>query len=724
VRIGDEHELVTETRFNLISPQITSLSSGGYVVIWPGLDVENYDAIYGQRFDNSGNTVGNEFQVNTQFNGRQRFPSVSALDDGGFVVVWDTQEPWVHDTEIFLGSYVHGQIFDELGAPRGVEFRVEPFTGLSFADTNQRDPLVTGLSNGGFVVGWWGIGPDGDAEVYARLFDIDGAEIGTAILANSNIDNTQRLSSITGLSNGGFVITWDSGNQDGDNTGVFGQAFDPNGAKIGAEFQANTFTVGAQELSSVQALADGGFLVVWQSFRQGGAVADMDIYAQRYSSDGATFGAELLINTNTNLRQDNAKVTSLDDGGFVVVWQSFQQDGSAYGIFARRFDADGIPISDEFQVNSYTVNNQEMPGISALLNGGFVISWVSTREGEDWRSIFTEVFTDDAKPVGRISIDGKLFIGNTITANLETVVDPYGIGDASFQWYRDGELLIGEIGSSYQMTNVDFGGSIRVVARYISVAGFYERVRSSDTLTIAEFNSEPIGSSYFKGSFDYGTEIRANTSTVNDADQLGDFSYQWFRDGTAIPNAIHKNFVLSGSDFGNSLTVEITYQDGRGTTETIYSTAYTLRYSGSFSAIGTSQSDTIWGSRFGNLIEGRRGNDTINGGKGKDQLFGNQGDDILSGGRGRDRLIGGSGDDTLTGGNGRDVFVFNRYSENDVITDFQNDEDRLRILNSANTFADLRIIQDDSSVIITFESMQIRIENISTADLEASDFIF
>jgi hypothetical protein len=33
----------------------------------------------------------------------------------------------------------------------------------------------------------------------------------------------------------------------------------------------------------------------------------------------------------------SASITSLPNGGFVVVWESFVQDGSGYGVYGRIF---------------------------------------------------------------------------------------------------------------------------------------------------------------------------------------------------------------------------------------------------------------------------------------------------------------------------------------------------------------------------------------------------
>lgn len=44
----------------------------------------------------------------------------------------------------------------------------------------------------------------------------------------------------------------------------------------------------------------------------------------------------------------------------MAVWQK-RQDGVNYGVYAQRYHSDGTPVGDEFQINTYTTNSQEIP---------------------------------------------------------------------------------------------------------------------------------------------------------------------------------------------------------------------------------------------------------------------------------------------------------------------------------------------------------------------------
>ncbi len=148
--------------------------------------------------------------------------------------------------------------------------------------------------------------------------------------------------------------------------------------------------------------------------------------------------------------------------------------------------------------------------------------------------------------------------------------------------------------------------------------------------------------------------------------------------------------------------------------------------------------DVIIGDDNDNVLDGLGGNDELIGGAGNDTLIGGdnvdraradaQGDnsDILRGGAGNDTLIGGAGNDTLEGGSGSDTFVFDDNIGQDVITDFDANDDTEVIDLSQNSvlngFNDLDIEQQGDDVVIGPDS--ITLENVNAGDLDADDFLF
>ena len=92
----------------------------------------------------------------------------------------------------------------------------------------------------------------------------------------------------------------------------------------------------------------GGFVVTWydtagQSGSRGGS--GHDVFGQVYGANGAPVGGEFLVNSYTYSSQQDPSVAATSGGGFVVTWSSNSQEGSSYGVYSQRYDADGLPIS-------------------------------------------------------------------------------------------------------------------------------------------------------------------------------------------------------------------------------------------------------------------------------------------------------------------------------------------------------------------------------------------
>ncbi len=152
-----------------------------------------------------------------------------------------------------------------------------------------------------------------------------------------------------------------------------GQAQQP--ARVGPEFQVNTFTADNQ-LDPAIAMDDAGrFVVTWYSVGQDGTPAS--VYAQRFDAQGTLLGPEFRVNTFVNGSQQFPAIAMNGAGDFVIVWSSLHQDGSKFGIFAQRFNAQGARVGPEFQVNSFTADHQLDAAMAMDHDGRFVVSWSS-----------------------------------------------------------------------------------------------------------------------------------------------------------------------------------------------------------------------------------------------------------------------------------------------------------------------------------------------------------
>ena len=168
------------------------------------------------------------------------------------------------------------------------------------------------------------------------------------------------------------AIVWQDNQVDAEGLGIGMQWLNQALSSTFSSFRVNVTEAGNQEHPRVAMTAGDGAVVVWQ----GGSDVDTDIFARFLSPDGSFSTGEIKVNTYTDLLQIDPDVAVLADGTVIVVWSSFNQDGSFQGVYGQRLSATGAKLGGEFQINQYTLNNQRSPSVAALPGGGFVVTWV------------------------------------------------------------------------------------------------------------------------------------------------------------------------------------------------------------------------------------------------------------------------------------------------------------------------------------------------------------
>ena len=111
-----------------------------------------------------------------------------------------------------------------------------------------------------------------------------------------------------------------------------------------------------------------------------------------------------------------------------------------------------------------------------------------------------------------------------------------------------------------------FNGRIdnyRIYGKALSTA----EIQALYTETFA-VNEPPQGAINIVGNAVVG-ETLTITNTLTDADGLGEFTYQWLRDGTAINGAVGATYTVNAVDVGTTISVRVQYVDGRLTVESV-----------------------------------------------------------------------------------------------------------------------------------------------------------
>ena len=364
--------------------------------------------------------VGDEFQLNTSMVSSQYEPFIASDGSDQYVAVWI-------DGNI---RHIVGRRFDSMAAPIGEEFLVS-----SYAPLTKEDPIVEVLENGDFVVAWMSENPyyvDNDyGSIQGRRFNSSGIELGEQFQVNTYSTLDQSWPGLSQDGSGGFVVVWESLTPDGSDSSnsVLAQRFSSNGIEVGGEFQINSYTTSFQLEPSVALDGSGGFVVTWVSNGSYGSDSDeRSIQAQRFGSDGSLVGSEFQVNTYTLEDQFYPVVEALGGSGFAVVWMSDRSpgsDSSGASIQARVFDSYGSAKGEQFQVNTFTSNSQYSPAIKSLASGEFIVSWHDLPLG-DINAIRIQRFHSNG------TANGTEFIVNTYTSAYQAYSSIGSMGSNEF----------------------------------------------------------------------------------------------------------------------------------------------------------------------------------------------------------------------------------------------------------------------------------------------------
>ncbi len=230
------------------------------------------------------------------------------------------------------------------------------------------------------------------------------------ILVNNANTTTQQTPAIAIDSDGDYVVIWESVAQDDpgqtNRTGLFGQRFTFSGTKVGSEFQVNTVTNDNQGQPAVVYDPLSGFTVVWDSFGQDGS--NYGVYSKRYNSAGVAQTGDTLVNTTTTGAQRDPVISRDATGNYVVVWRGSGSGGDTNGVYFQRFSAAGTALGGETLINTASTDLETQPAVAMNASGAFVVAYTSTN-GTD-----SEVFV-------RLYNSSGIAVSNPIQVNVTTI---------------------------------------------------------------------------------------------------------------------------------------------------------------------------------------------------------------------------------------------------------------------------------------------------------------
>jgi hypothetical protein len=302
----------------------------------------------------------------------------------------------------------------------------------------QEKPAIATNNSGKSVVVWSSVtGAVSAFDIKARIFKQNVPQ-GAEFTVNSTTFYSQSNPHAAIKPNGEFIVVWDSWYQDGGDRGVYAQRFDSTGNKVGDEFRINVTIAYSQAKPKVKYFSDYKFIIIWESFKQD--VSGYGMYGRIFDADGSPNTNEFQINTYTEDYQWFGDIEIFDDDSFIAAWCSWEQDGDDGGIFVQRFNSAGIKVGDEVRINKTTAHYQWLPRIKKLKDRNAAIVWSSWKQDGSREGIIAALIDQNNQPF-----------------TAETLVNSY---IESFQWEPDfivtgeNELLV--VWSSWQQFGTDF----------------------------------------------------------------------------------------------------------------------------------------------------------------------------------------------------------------------------------------------------------------------------
>jgi hypothetical protein len=387
--------------------------NGNFIVVWQDLRDGNGN-VYGQRFDNTGDSLGINFRID-QGPGAEYvdYPKVS-MNENNFVVVWQDSR---NSTSIYKRRYLND------GTPVGGEVKVNEFDGI----LNQEYPAVDMNTNGFAVITWHdyripsgvyfqrlnalgdtiggnlridhGYYPDvavsDDSSfaiayyyannIYYQRFSSSGGSIGPPAIISDTTYSSRYNQVVDFDSNNNAVVAWcDYRGGDAD---IYAVMVDSAGDTVGSNFRVNDDAgTTAQYSPAIARTPSGKFLIVWEDGRNG----DYDIYGQLYDSEGSPAGTNFRIDSGGTPYQNKTDIGYHPYGNFIVVWEDSRFPN---GVYAQVIDSTGVFVDTNFKVSD--VYGYE-PSVSVSTSGGFVVTWYDYRDGN--YNIYAQKYNTDYSP--------------------------------------------------------------------------------------------------------------------------------------------------------------------------------------------------------------------------------------------------------------------------------------------------------------------------------------
>jgi hypothetical protein len=166
---------------------------------------------------------------------------------------------------------------------------------------------------------------------------------------------------------GALVVTWS------DKSGVFVERFDRAGQPLGPRLVESPEPHPSDPTVVVE--PDGSFTLAWHTL-DASRDDKVGIVAQRFDRSGNPAGRPIVVH-HARFAVSSIEGAATADGGFVLAWNSCENDLKHCQVQARRYDDRGKPLTPELVLSRKRVASFPPPAVAADSRGNFAVDWSS-----------------------------------------------------------------------------------------------------------------------------------------------------------------------------------------------------------------------------------------------------------------------------------------------------------------------------------------------------------
>jgi len=296
---------------------------------------------------------------------------------------------------------LHARFFGRDGSPTSGEFRLlAPSAGSTYVTS-----VVVDVDDS-FLVAWDDVLPGKPSRVLVQRFDRAGRPVRKAFQVHANSAQERFWGRLAPRPGGGFAITWTATEDHLTHTedsgdiyayDAYARVFTTGDAPLSPEFLVTPYT-GDDQVPLALGVSPNGTVIVLFVFWDQGTLLRM----QRLTPRGRRLGEETPLDPEgENLFVHDAALAMAPDGTFVAAWDNEISapagSGARHRISARRFAADGSPLTDPFPIIPESPTSRF--DLAALPNGGVVAVWTDSGRDGDRLGIFGRAFGPGGNPL-------------------------------------------------------------------------------------------------------------------------------------------------------------------------------------------------------------------------------------------------------------------------------------------------------------------------------------